>query len=141
MPRKVIGGLIQCATPVTDPSLPVEKIRDGLWRWTAPHPDWEPGGGWEKDVGCVYYEGPDAVVLIDPLVPAGSENVNRELSKLLVYLESPTIVANPVALSILARSSKFGSIQPNNVPSGVKVRPAAGDRSPSGGTKSPTSVP
>jgi glyoxylase-like metal-dependent hydrolase (beta-lactamase superfamily II) len=51
----------------------VTRIGGGLWRWTAPHPDWEPGGGWDRDVGCVYYEGPDAVVLVDPLVPAGEE--------------------------------------------------------------------
>ncbi len=45
----------------------------GLWWWTALHPAWTPadGGpdGWEQEVGCVYYEGPDAVVLFDPLVP------------------------------------------------------------------------
>ena len=48
----------------------VEKIRDGLWRWTAPHPDWKPDSDWPEDVGSVYYKGPDAVVLIDPLVPS-----------------------------------------------------------------------
>jgi glyoxylase-like metal-dependent hydrolase (beta-lactamase superfamily II) len=53
------------------PRVEVERIREGLWRWTAPHPDWSSASeGWERDVGCVYYEGPDAVVLIDPLVPA-----------------------------------------------------------------------
>jgi glyoxylase-like metal-dependent hydrolase (beta-lactamase superfamily II) len=48
----------------------VEKIREGLWRWTAPHPDWKPEADWPRDVGCVYYEAPEAVVLIDPLVPS-----------------------------------------------------------------------
>jgi glyoxylase-like metal-dependent hydrolase (beta-lactamase superfamily II) len=52
----------------------IEKIRDGLWRWTAPHPDWDGSEEWERDVGCIYYEAPDAVVLIDPLVPAGEED-------------------------------------------------------------------
>jgi glyoxylase-like metal-dependent hydrolase (beta-lactamase superfamily II) len=51
----------------------VEQLRPGLWRWTGLHPDWTPdeGGpeGWEQEVGSVYYEAPDAVVLIDPLVP------------------------------------------------------------------------
>lgn len=52
----------------------VRKIGDGLWRWTAPHPGWNPSkggpGGWEQLVGCVYFEAlPTAVVLIDPLVP------------------------------------------------------------------------
>src|SRR5438132_1791495 len=28
MPRKVLGGLIQCHTPVSDPALPVEKVRE-----------------------------------------------------------------------------------------------------------------
>jgi glyoxylase-like metal-dependent hydrolase (beta-lactamase superfamily II) len=51
----------------------VQELRAGLWRWTAPHPDWEPDEDWERDVGCVYYEAADAVVLIDPLVPAGEE--------------------------------------------------------------------
>jgi glyoxylase-like metal-dependent hydrolase (beta-lactamase superfamily II) len=48
----------------------VEKIAPGLWRWTAPHPEWRPDADWPRDVGCVYYEAADAVVLIDPLVPA-----------------------------------------------------------------------
>jgi glyoxylase-like metal-dependent hydrolase (beta-lactamase superfamily II) len=51
----------------------VQELAAGLWRWTAPHPAWKPEdggpGGWERDVGCVYYEGPGAVVLIDPLAP------------------------------------------------------------------------
>jgi glyoxylase-like metal-dependent hydrolase (beta-lactamase superfamily II) len=48
----------------------VQELAPGLWRWTAPHPEWRPDADWPRDVGCIYYEGPDAVVLIDPLVPA-----------------------------------------------------------------------
>jgi glyoxylase-like metal-dependent hydrolase (beta-lactamase superfamily II) len=55
----------------------VAELRPGLWRWTAPHPDWTPdeGGedGWEREVACLYLEAPDAIVLIDPLVPEGAE--------------------------------------------------------------------
>lgn len=51
----------------------VQKLGPGLWRWTCRHPAWTPdeGGpdGWDAEVGCVYYEAPDAVVVIDPLVP------------------------------------------------------------------------
>jgi glyoxylase-like metal-dependent hydrolase (beta-lactamase superfamily II) len=51
----------------------LQKLRDGLWRWTGLHPDWTPeeGGpeGWEQEVGSVYCESAGAVVLIDPLVP------------------------------------------------------------------------
>ncbi len=52
----------------------VQRLREGLWCWTAPHPDWEPGGAgsaaWPEQVGCVYYEAASSTVLIDPLVPA-----------------------------------------------------------------------
>jgi len=56
-----------------------KQIRTGLWRWTAPHPDWRPekggSGGWEREVGCVYLESPpsapEGVILIDPLAPPG----------------------------------------------------------------------
>ncbi|HST24618.1 MAG TPA: MBL fold metallo-hydrolase [Gaiellaceae bacterium] len=41
----------------------VERIEDGLWRWTGFHEEWK------QDVGCVYVESEDAVCLIDPLVP------------------------------------------------------------------------
>ncbi len=45
------------------------EIIPGLWRWTGLHPDWQAGDDWSQEVGCVYYEAPEAVVLIDPLVP------------------------------------------------------------------------
>jgi glyoxylase-like metal-dependent hydrolase (beta-lactamase superfamily II) len=41
----------------------VAEIAPGLWRWTAYHAEWE------EDVGSVYCETDDGVVLIDPLVP------------------------------------------------------------------------
>jgi hypothetical protein len=53
------------------------RVAEGLWRWTAPHPNWENWPGHEleaPEVGCVYYEAADATVLIDPLVPAGEED-------------------------------------------------------------------
>jgi hypothetical protein len=55
----------------------VQQLADGLWRWTAEHPNWEHWPDHEREareVGCVYYEAPDATVLVDPLVPAGEED-------------------------------------------------------------------
>lgn len=52
------------------------EIVPGLFRWTAPHPDWnpnaEPGSAddWDQDVGSVLYELPDTAAFIDPLLPA-----------------------------------------------------------------------
>jgi glyoxylase-like metal-dependent hydrolase (beta-lactamase superfamily II) len=46
----------------------VIRIEPGLWRWTGYHEEWK------EDVGSVYCETEDGVVLIDPLVPPeGSE--------------------------------------------------------------------
>ena len=51
----------------------VHELATGLWRWTGLHPAWTPadGGpdGWEQEVSCLFYEAPEAVVLVDPLVP------------------------------------------------------------------------
>ena len=51
----------------------VTELKPGLWHWTGPHPDWttKQGGsnGWEQEVSCYYAETPDAVALVDPLVP------------------------------------------------------------------------
>jgi glyoxylase-like metal-dependent hydrolase (beta-lactamase superfamily II) len=47
----------------------VKELTPGLWRWTGRHPDWQAGEDWDEDVGCVYYEGPDRIALIDPLIP------------------------------------------------------------------------
>jgi glyoxylase-like metal-dependent hydrolase (beta-lactamase superfamily II) len=41
----------------------VVRVAEGLWRWSTHYAEWR------HDVGCVYYEAPDAIVLIDPLVP------------------------------------------------------------------------
>ena len=51
------------------------ELRAGLYRWTAPHPDYEPDAepdspaDWPEHVGSVAYEAPEALVFIDPLVP------------------------------------------------------------------------
>jgi glyoxylase-like metal-dependent hydrolase (beta-lactamase superfamily II) len=47
----------------------VDEIAPGLWRWTGLHPAWTPEEDWPREVGSVYYETDDAVVLFDPLVP------------------------------------------------------------------------
>jgi glyoxylase-like metal-dependent hydrolase (beta-lactamase superfamily II) len=59
----------------------VSELAPGLWRWTAPHPDWREGADWEREVGCVYYEAPDATVLIDPLLPPDRERFFEALDR------------------------------------------------------------
>lgn len=65
------------------------ELRRGLHRWTARHPeaetDPEPGSSadWGPDVGSVAYEAPDALLLVDPLVPADRSDLHRELDALV----------------------------------------------------------
>jgi hypothetical protein len=53
----------------------VQEITEGLWRWTAPHPDWQPNAlpgssmDWDRDVGCALYLTATDAVFIDPLLP------------------------------------------------------------------------
>src|SRR6266508_5221728 len=39
------------------------EITNGLWLWSAFHPEWK------QEVGCVAFESDDGLVLIDPLDP------------------------------------------------------------------------
>ena len=62
----------------------LEEVAAGLWRWSAPHPAWQPAGEgeneWGEMVGSVYYEPPagDCLILIDPQAPReGSEDSTR----------------------------------------------------------------
>ena len=51
----------------------VHELRPGLWRWTASHPEWNHAEQWGPEVGSVYAELPDSVVVVDPLTPAEEE--------------------------------------------------------------------
>lgn len=84
----------------------VTQLAEGLWRWTAPHPDWTPEsgrpGGWGQMVGCLSYEPPEgmagagAFVLIDPLAPPEGTRDHEKFWKALdadvARLARPVIV-------------------------------------------------
>jgi hypothetical protein len=65
------------------PSVQLQEVARGLWRWTAPHPEWEPPeaddspADWARDVGCVAYSSADTLVLIDPLVDDGHSELDE----------------------------------------------------------------
>lgn len=71
------------------PANSIREIRPGLHRWTAAHPEAEPSptagspGDWGPDVGSVAYEAPDALLLVDPLVPEDRVELHEELDALV----------------------------------------------------------
>ena len=52
------------------------EVLPGVWRWTARHPEWRPGAepespaDWGPSVGSIAYPVSEALVLVDPLLPA-----------------------------------------------------------------------
>lgn len=55
----------------------VVKFREGLWQWGCPHPAWVEGCDWDRLVWSTYFEAADATVLIDPLLPAQPDDLDR----------------------------------------------------------------
>jgi hypothetical protein len=45
-----------------------EQLAEGLWRWTARHPEWHPGE-FGREVACFALRAGDDTLLIDPLLP------------------------------------------------------------------------
>jgi hypothetical protein len=74
------------------PSMPansIQELRPGLHRWTAEHPEAEPvptvgsPDDWGPDVAAIAYEAPDALLLVDPLVPGDRADLRDELDALV----------------------------------------------------------
>jgi len=110
----------------------VQEVADGLWRWTGLHPDWKPGEDWDQEVGCVYYGGPDAVVLVDPLAPPEDEErfwaaLDRDVER----AGKPVRVLLTVSWhgrSVKAVAERYGAATDGPLPAGVEAHAApAGD--------------
>ena len=46
----------------------MQQLTEGLWRWTARHPEWHPGE-FGAEVACFAAQAGDTTLLIDPLLP------------------------------------------------------------------------
>jgi hypothetical protein len=52
----------------------MERLSEGLWRWTARHPEWHPGD-FGAEVACFAAQAGDTTLLIDPLLPPDPDPV------------------------------------------------------------------
>jgi hypothetical protein len=59
----------------------LRELADGLWRWTARHPEWHPGE-WGSEVACFAVDAGDVTLLIDPLLPAYDKGLLERLDAL-----------------------------------------------------------
>jgi hypothetical protein len=60
----------------------MQKLSDGLWRWTARHPEWHPGE-FGAEVACFAAQAGDTTLLIDPLLPPQPGPVLRAIDSTL----------------------------------------------------------
>jgi hypothetical protein len=70
----------------------VQQVLPGLWRWTAAHPSWKEGADWPREVGCVYYEALEEVVLFDPQVPVERDTFLAALDRDVERLGRPVTI-------------------------------------------------
>jgi hypothetical protein len=107
------------------------ELRPGLYRWEARHPDADsdpdPGGpaDWGPDVGSVAYETPEALVLVDPLVPADRPDVQEPLDELA--RGRPVVILTTLAFhrrsrdELAARYGASTSRAKGSLPAGVET--------------------
>jgi hypothetical protein len=121
----------------------MEQLSDGLWRWTARHPEWHPGE-FGAEVACFAAQVGDSTLLIDPLLPADPSSVlavidDAVADRLAILVTVPyhvrsaeelwrryrgdaetTIHGHPAAAKRLEDRSAFHEIEPGaSLPGGV----------------------
>ena len=111
----------------------LRELRPGLSRWTARHPDAEadpqPGSpaDWGPDVGSVAYAAPDALVLVDPLVPPDRSDLRQELDELVRRHGKPVVVLTTLRFhrrsreELVARYNASTSRAKKSLPNGVEA--------------------
>lgn len=68
----------------------LERADDGIWRWAARHPEWHPRTAFGAEVACWLVHQSGGTVLVDPLLPAGDEELRAALDALV---RGPVVVA------------------------------------------------
>ncbi|WP_022928293.1 hypothetical protein [Patulibacter americanus] len=110
----------------------LQEIADGLWRWTAQHPEWdaEEDGDWDREVGCVLYAAADATVLIDPLVvPQDDDAAWGPLDRVVQERGLPVVVLTTIEWHSRSRDAavrRYGARDvrgDDGLPAGVVAQP------------------
>jgi glyoxylase-like metal-dependent hydrolase (beta-lactamase superfamily II) len=107
----------------------IEEIRPGLKRWAGGHPEFDPVEGHldesYSDVASALYSGPDALVLIDPLVP---DELWPELDAEVKESGKPVVVLTTIYFHERSRDAvarRYGSRLGGDV---AGVRPFSAER-------------
>jgi len=113
----------------------ITQIAPGLRYWTAPHPEWRGATDWPELVGSVYYEAPDAIALIDPLLPESEEDelwamvdaaIERSGLPVAVLLTAPWHQRSAPVVAERYRATVWVHESPDFLPADVEVFVPAG---------------
>ncbi len=111
------------------------EIDEDLWRWTVRHPQWAAGAkpespaDWPREVGSVAFAAPDALVLVDPLMPAKGEALWAWLDARVAESDGRAVVLTTVRWHRRSREALVGrygastSRAAKNLPTGVETIP------------------
>jgi hypothetical protein len=114
------------------------ELAPGLWRWTAPHPEWAPGaapespGDWPREVGSVLCEADDAAALIDPLLPPDRDPFLRELDRRIRGRDGRVVVLTTIRFhrrssdELVRRYGASTSRAKRRLPRGIEALPIRG---------------
>ena len=109
----------------------VRELATGLWYWTGRHPAWTPADGldtrpdgWDQEVGCYFYDGPDAICLFDPLIPMEDRDrfldaLDRDVERAAKPVRALLTVADHRRSSAELAERYDGTV--GEVPAGVEV--------------------
>jgi hypothetical protein len=117
-----LGTVCGIVIPLRVPLVDLVEVSDGLFRWTAPHPEWKEGDDWGRDVGCIALQGPDALTLIDPLVV---DDDWADLDGIVEGTGRPVAVLLTVqwhARSAAAAAGRYPAWTGDGLPDGVEAR-------------------
>lgn len=70
------------ASVAADATGPLSVLADGLWAWSARHPQWHPGD-FGAEVGCFAARAGSDTILIDPLLPGVQSTPSGALGELI----------------------------------------------------------
>ena len=63
----------------------MRELREGLWHWEAPHPEWRPTEPWSQNVSSYAIDDGERLLLFDPLgVPSELETLAAERDTAIV---------------------------------------------------------
>ena len=70
----------------------IAPLAPGVWRWSAPHPDWRPRSPWVRECACYALDAGPELALIDPLAPPDPAPLWSALDALIEQLEPEQLV-------------------------------------------------